>query len=153
MEGHLLESGLRRFHREGTAYGPQGVRPSRSPGIREAGCCRGQLSVSLAKDKSREVTLYHLEVLGPQRRGEGRAFLQWLKRIFKGGVYVEDAGIQVRNASSESLLFWVKMFREGHVQAVEGESLTLHRDMSQDEIDRVEEELRHAGVTPDQGAA
>ena len=110
-------------------------------------CCRGQLSVSLAKDKSREVTLYHLEVLGSPRRGEGRAFLQWLKKIFKGGVYVEDPGILVRNASAESLLFWVKMFREGNVHAIEGEVLSLHCGMTPDEVDRIEDELRKASIS------
>jgi len=88
---------------------------------------RGELSVSLLEKQTREVTLYHLEVLGPKRQGQGRAALEHLRKIFGGGLYVEDPGIiRVKNADQDSMAFWVKMFNEGLIDALDAEGCSLH---------------------------
>ena len=100
---------------------------------------RGQISLSLAEQGVKQLTLYHLEVLGPKRKGTGREAIQWLKKIFKGDVHVEDPGvIFVRNANQESLLFWCTMFREGLIQSLESEHCSLHPGMSEAEVDKTE---------------
>jgi hypothetical protein len=87
---------------------------------------RGELSVSLSEKQTREVTLYHLEVLGPKRQGQGRAALEHLRKIFGGGLYVEDPGIiRVKNADQDSMPFWVKMFNEGLIDALDAEGCSL----------------------------
>lgn len=107
---------------------------------------RGQISISLTPEGRKQITLYHLEVEGMRRRGQGRAALQWLKHIFKGDLYVEDPGvIRVKNANAETLLFWVKMYREGLIEALESEMCMLHPNMSEADLLRVEMALRSRG--------
>ncbi|MCE5244798.1 MAG: hypothetical protein ABFD98_07400 [Syntrophobacteraceae bacterium] len=113
---------------------------------------RGQLSISLTRDKRKEVTLYHLETLGPQRQGKGRASLLMLKELFKGGIFVEDPGILMRSTAARSLLFWLQMFREGNVRAVEGDDLSLHCGMSAVELEAIEKRLRNGTAVPGRGA-
>jgi hypothetical protein len=119
-------------------FGPMEILEFEKPGS-----CHGQLSISLSREGNKEITLYHLEILGEKRQGCGREILRWLKKIFKGELYVEDPGaIRVRNATEESLLFWIKMFREGMIDAMEGENCLLYRDMSATEIEMVEQRVR-----------
>lgn len=107
---------------------------------------RGQISISLSPDGRKQITLYHLEVEGARRRGQGRAALRWLKQIFKGDLYVEDPGvIRVKNANAETLLFWVKMYREGLIEALESDMCMLQPEMSEAEVLRVETALRSRG--------
>lgn len=104
---------------------------------------KGQISISLSPEGKKQITLYHLEVEGVRRGGQGRATLLWLKQIFKGDLYVEDPGvIRVKNANQETLLFWVKMFREGLIEALESEMCALQPEMSEEEICRLEAALR-----------
>ncbi len=105
----------------------------------------GQISLSLSKENKKEITIYHLEVMGSRRGGKGRDALLWLKKIFKGDLYVEDPGvIRVKNANQESLRFWVKMFREGHIEALDSEICTLGSQTSEVDISRIEEGLGKA---------
>ena len=115
-------------------FGPMEILEFEKPG-----CCRGQISLSSTKDGKKEITLYHLEVLGDKRQGLGREGLKWLRKIFKGELYVEDPGvIRVLNANAESLRFWMKMFREGIIDALDSEMCRLYAEMSEYEIDALE---------------
>lgn len=113
-------------------FGPMEILAFEKPGH-----FRGQLSLRLAPDGTKEITVYHLEVLGALRRGEGRKALQCLKRIFRGEVYVEDPGgiIRVTNADSASLPFWIKMYQEGIIDALEGEHCRLRPHMTPEEVE------------------
>jgi hypothetical protein len=102
-------------------FGPMEILEFEKPG-----CFRGQMSLSLSKEDVKEITLYYLEVLSGEREGQGRAALQWLKKTFKGPLFVEDPGaIQIKNSARETQLFWLKMYREGLVDAINGESNSL----------------------------
>ena len=106
-------------------------------------CFRGQMSVCLSPEGVKEITVYHIEVLGEKRRGQGREALRWLKKIFKGELFVEDPGfIRVKNANSESILFWVRMFREGLIGSLESEMCSLYPDMDETELARIEKQLK-----------
>jgi len=118
-------------------FGPMEVLAFEKPGILE-----GELSLCLAEDGAKEITLFHLEVKGEQREGRGREALRWIKDIFKGEVFVEDPGsIRVESPTEESLPFWIKMYREGLVDALEGETYYLRRGMSEAEMARIEAEI------------
>lgn len=105
---------------------------------------RGQISLALSPEGKKEITLYHLEVFGPKRRGQGRRALEWLKEIFKGELYVEDPGriIRVKNISEGNFLFWIKMFREGLIDALDHEICCLRPGMGPDEIDEIERKVK-----------
>ena len=109
---------------------------------------QGKISVWLDEEGVRHITLYHLEVLGPRRRGEGRRALQHLHNIFGGSVHVEDpgevipadekaGGIHVRQPNQESALFWIKMFIESLVQTVEGDIMNLDDNTSPEDLDKL----------------
>jgi hypothetical protein len=111
---------------------------------------RGKISVWLDEKGIRHITLYHLEVLGQRRVGEGRRALQHLHNLFGGSVHVEDpgeeiisdekaGGIHVRQPNQESAVFWIKMFTENLVQTVEGDLMNLDENTSPRNLD----ELRH----------
>jgi hypothetical protein len=107
------------------------------------GSFKGQISLYLTKDGTKEITLYHLEVEGQKREGQGRAALQWLRKIFKGELYVQDPGIiRVKNANRESLVFWVQMFREGLIDAMESEYCQLGPELTDKEIEGIEEQAK-----------
>jgi hypothetical protein len=104
----------------------KGFGPMEILAFEKPGCFRGELSVSLSEKKIREITVYHLEVLGPRRQGQGRAALEHLRKIFGGELYVEDPGvIRVRNADQDSLPFWVKMYHERLIDALDAEGYSL----------------------------
>ncbi len=85
----------------------------------KTGCFRGDLSLSLTSDGVKEVTLHHLEVLGPRRQGQGRGALVFLRRIFRGPIHVEDPEIfDVDGMHSRSQAFWSRMLRDGVVDSV-----------------------------------
>jgi hypothetical protein len=136
------------------AYGDQPVKelltilkgfgPMEILAFEKPGCFRGELSLSLNKQGTKEITLYHLDVLGPKRRGVGRKALQQLRKIFGGELYVEDPGIiRVKNANQESLLFWAQMYREGLIDALESDQYSLHPQLSDAEF---AETLRQIGA-------
>jgi hypothetical protein len=118
-------------------YGPMEILAFEKPG-----CFRGELSLSLSKQGTKEITLYHLDVLGPKRRGEGRKALQSLRKIFGGELYVEDPGvIRVKNANRESLLFWAQMYREGLIDALDSDICTLHPQLTDAELDKTVQQI------------
>ncbi len=120
----------------------KGFGPMETLAFEKTGCCRGEVSISLSDEGTKQITLYHLEVLGPRRKGTGRAALRWLRSIFKGDLFVEDPGfILVKGANRESLLFWVRMFREGLIDALDAEAIELHQPMSDQELLRLESEI------------
>ena len=101
---------------------------------------RGKISVWLDEKGIKQITLYHLEVLGQRRVGEGRRALQHLHNIL-GAVHVEDPGeetisdkragsIHVQQPNQESAMFWIKMFTENLVQTVEGDLMNLDENTS-----------------------
>ena len=109
---------------------------------------KGELSVWLDERGLRQVSLFHLEVIGEKRRGVGREFLKCLRKIFGGDVYVQDpgqasvpdemaGGIHVQNPNRESALFWIKMFEEKLVQSVEGDLMDLGEETTPEELERV----------------
>jgi hypothetical protein len=120
----------------------KGFGPMETLAFEKPGCCAGQLSISLSGEGKKQITLYHLEVFECKRKGHGREALQWLKGIFKGQLFVEDPGlIVVKGADRQSLLFWVKMFREGLIDALDAEDIELYPHMSDEELLRVEAEI------------
>lgn len=124
----------------------KGFGPMETLEFEKPGSFRGQLSLSLAEDGTKEITLYHLEVIGAKRKGKGREALACLKKLFKGDLYVEDPGIiRVKNANLESLSFWIKMFQEGYIDSLDSEECSLSPKMSRAEIDKIKAEI---GSTP-----
>ncbi len=124
-------------------YGPMEIIRFEKPGE----FC-GELSLSLNADGTKEITVYHLEVLGRRRQGGGRRALQELKKIFRGEVYVEDPGvIKVRNADSESLPFWIRMYEEGLIDALDSVSLKLHPHMSAEELAQARSKMMEQTAT------
>lgn len=127
-------------------YGPMEVIQFEKPG-----CFRGYLSLCLNPDGTKEITLHHFEVLGERRRGRGRAALLHLKKIFKGNLYIEyPGGHLITGRVDESLLFWVRMFKEGIVAVVDSEPYYLEEGMDGAEVDRIAEEIRRCcqGMEP-----
>jgi hypothetical protein len=120
-------------------FGPMEILEFEKPG-----CFRGQISLVLSPEGKKEITVYHLEVFGPKRRGGGRAALKWLKETFKGNLYVQDPGkfIRVKNANEGSLVFWVQMFREGYIDALESDWCRLDPEMDEEQIDEVDKRVK-----------
>ena len=113
---------------------------------------KGELSVWLDEGGSRQVSLFHLEVVGEKRRGLGREFLKCLRKIFGGDVYVQDpgqpsvpdemaGGIHVQNPNRDSALFWIRMFEEKLVQSVEGDLMDLGDNTTPEELERVKKKF------------
>lgn len=123
-------------------FGPMEVLEFEKPG-----CFRGSLSLSLTSAGVKEITVYHLETIGVRRKGQGRAALGFLRAIFKGEIYVEDPGeemIRVQDADGESLIFWIKMFREGYIDALESPVCSLHKRLKESDLDRIMEKVENA---------
>ena len=117
-------------------FGPMEILEFEKPG-----CFKGQISLTLSPEGDKEITLYHLEVLSPRGRGQGRSALEWLKATFKGDLYVEDPGkIKVKNANEKTIPFWIKMFREGLIDALDSDLCRLHSQMSYEEVEMAEQE-------------
>jgi hypothetical protein len=115
---------------------------------------RGELSVWLDEEGLKHVSLFHLEVLGKKRSGLGREFLQCLRKIFGGDVYVQDpgqvivpkemaGGIHVQGANRESAMFWIRMFEEEIVQSVEGDILDLDENTTPEELGILKQKIAH----------
>lgn len=125
----------------------KGFGPMEILAFEKPGCFRGQLSLSMSEKGTKELTVYHLEVLGAKRQGQGRSALKLLKKIFGGELYVEDPGIiRVKNANRDSLLFWLQMYREGLIDAVESEDVSLPPQSSEADVSRAIEEISTLGA-------
>lgn len=130
-------------------HGPMEVLRFRKPGA-----FWGDLSVSLTPSGTKEITIYHLEVEGPKRHGKGRQALLCLKTIFRGEVFVEDPGrvIRVTNADMASLPFWIKMYLEGIIDALESENVRLTHETPREEAERLYREMTEGRAVLDGGA-
>ncbi len=122
-------------------FGPMEILEFEKPGR-----FHGQMSLSLSSNGRKQITLYYLEAHGEKRRGKGREALEWLRGIFKGELYVEDPGvIHVKNPAAESLLFWIAVYREGLIEAMESESFSLQVGMSREELQEIERKVLERG--------
>ncbi|MFP3869639.1 MAG: hypothetical protein ACLFVT_01995 [Syntrophobacteria bacterium] len=126
-------------------YGPMELLQFEKPGQ-----YKGNLSLWLDEQGVKHITLFHLEVLGEKRKGAGRQALKHLQKIFGGDVYVQDpgestpaeeeqaGGIHVQEPNRESAMFWIKMFREGLVQSVEGDLMSLDENTTAGELETLQ---------------
>jgi hypothetical protein len=105
-------------------------------------CFKGEMSLCLTDDGSKEITLYHLEVIGPLRQGQGRAALRWLRQIFKGTLFLEFPDLPDPEIGFHpTMKFWFQMYREGLVDALDCENFYLSAQSSRSEIDKVEQHI------------
>jgi len=129
-------------------YGPMEVLHFEKPGE-----FQGRLSLWLDERGIKQLTLFHLEVLGEKRKGTGRRALQHLRKIFGGDVFVQDpgesasvseeltGGIHVRQPNRESAMFWVRMFEEGVIQSVEGDLMNLDESTTPEDLEKIRSEF------------
>ncbi len=97
----------------------KGFGPMEVVRFEKPGSFRGELSLSLSPEGTKEITLYHLEVLEPRRRGYGRDALAFLRSIFRGVIHVEDAEIADHHGvGKKSQRFWIKMLDEGLIDSL-----------------------------------
>jgi hypothetical protein len=153
--GTEKERGLKELLTILKGYGPMEVLQFEKPGQ-----YRGKLSLWLDEEGLKQITLFHLEVLGEKKRGMGRQALQHLQKIFSGDVYVQDpgetappgeetiSGIHVQEPNRESAMFWIKMFEEDLVQSVEGDLMTLDENTTPEELKAIKQQFSPAERHP-----
>ena len=103
---------------------------------------KGELSLCLTDDGSKEITLYHLEVSDKERVGTGREALKWLREIFKGAIYLEfpdspDPAIGFH----PTMPFWFQMYREGLIDALDCENFYLGPQATSEQVGQVREHI------------
>ncbi len=109
------------------------------------GSFRGEMSLCLTDDGSKEITLYHLEVIGPLRQGQGRAALRWIRQIFKGSLFLEFPDLPDPEIGFHPTMpFWFQMYREGLVDALDCENFYLDPQSSRCEIETVGQQIETA---------
>ena len=119
-------------------YGPMEILEFEKP---EA--FHGQLSLCMFQQETKEVTIHDLKVHGEKRKGKGRATLQWLKTTFKGDIYVDYPEFTAeQEAAQGSLPFWVKMYREGLINGLDGGMFCLYPEMGEAELGKIEDKIR-----------
>lgn len=119
-------------------FGPMEILEFERPGT-----CRGQISLCVFEEGTKEITIHELEVRGERRKGRGRETLRWLKKVFKGHIYVEYPELPMEEeAAMGSLPFWIKMYREGLIDGLECGMFCLYPEMGTAELTSIEEELR-----------
>lgn len=103
------------------------------------------MNLGFSSDGVKEVTLLELVVHGEKRKGKGREALLWLKKIFSALLYAQDFGFgRILDGLEGSFPFWMQMFREGILEGLEGEICQIHRGMTPQEIDEMEERVRRS---------
>ena len=113
---------------------------------------RGQISLCLSEDGTREVTIHYLEILGRKRNGQGRTTVRWLRAVFKGDIYVDCPGFSAKDeALFVSLPFWVKMYRERSIDGLEGGMFCLYPEMDESQICKIEKDI-HSLLSSDRAA-
>ena len=118
-------------------YGPMEILEFEKPAA-----CRGLLSLCVSTDGTREITIHELEMQGEKRKGQGRATLRELRNIFKGEIYVEYPDLSAeQEALKGSLLFWVKMYREGLIDGLECGLFCLYPEMGEAELSKIEDQI------------
>jgi hypothetical protein len=112
--------------------------------------CQGQISLCISEAGSKEITIHNLAIRGDRRKGHGRKTLQWLKRVFKGEIYVDYPEFSsAEEASQGSLPFWIKMYREGLIDSLECDTFCLYPAMGEAELLKFENDTRnilHSGT-------
>ncbi len=120
-------------------FGPMEILEFYNPGT-----CRGQISLCVSEAGAKEITIHDLVIHGDRRKGHGRKTLQWLKHVFKGEVHVDYPEFSAaEEASQGSLPFWVKMYREGLIDGLEGGMYCLYPEMGEAELIKFESDLRN----------
>ena len=118
-------------------YGPMEVLRFEVPGR-----FRGEMSLCLTDDGSKEITLYHLEVCGEQRHGLGREALRWLREIFKGAIFLEfPDSPDPEIGFHPTMPFWLHMYREGLIDALDCENFYLGTQATSEQIEQVREHI------------
>jgi hypothetical protein len=118
-------------------YGPMEVLRFEVPGR-----FKGEMSLCLTDDGSKEITLYHLEVLGERRHGLGREALRWLRAIFKGAIFLEFPDLPDPEIGFHPTIpFWFHMYREGLIDALDCENFYLGTQATSEQIEQVLEHI------------
>jgi hypothetical protein len=120
-------------------FGPMEILEFEKPGT-----CRGQISLCVFEEGTKEITIHDLEVRGEKRKGQGRETLRWLKNVFKGNIYVEYPELAIEEEASQGTLpFWIKMYRERLIDGLECGMFCLYPEMGAAELSRIEDEIRN----------
>jgi hypothetical protein len=122
-------------------YGPMEILEFEKPGR-----FRGLLSISLSEKGGKIVSLYEFQTLSEESCETVRESLDELRRALGGKLqYVEDPAISsVNHTETDNLAFWGQMFREGRIDGVESETLSLKPGTSASEVERRVEEVRRS---------
>ena len=106
---------------------------------------KGELSLCLTDDGTKETTLYHLEVCGEKRAGMGREALRWLRETFKGPIYLEfPDSPDPRIGFHPTMPFWFRMYREGLIDALDCENFYLEPRASTEQVDEFRNQIASA---------
>jgi hypothetical protein len=118
-------------------YGPMEILRFAVPGR-----FMGEMSLCLTDDGIKEITLYHLEVACEKRHGMGRGALRWLKGIFKGLIFLEFPDPPgPETGFHPSLPFWLKMYREGLIDAIDCENFYLEPHAATEQVEEVQQRI------------
>jgi hypothetical protein len=112
---------------------------------------KGELNVWVDENGVRNITIYHLEVVGEKRRGKGRQALKDLRGLFGGDVYAEHPGTpafqkahrntnELNQPDSNLPAFWIKMFEENLVHEVEDHDIFLDQNTPQEQLEALKRE-------------
>lgn len=103
---------------------------------------KGELSLCITDDGSKEITLYHLEVCGNKRVGLGRGALRWLRETFKGAIFLEFPDLpDPAIGFHPTMPFWFEMYREGMIDALDCENMYLAPQATSEQIEQVQEHI------------
>ena len=104
---------------------------------------KGQLSLCLAPDGRKEITLYQLEVCGKKREGRGREALRWIRQTFKGEIFLEFPDLpDPRIGFHPTIPFWFQMYREGLVDTLDCENFYLTPQATSEQINEFQEHIK-----------
>ncbi|MGC9196006.1 MAG: hypothetical protein ACP5IL_11195 [Syntrophobacteraceae bacterium] len=107
-----------------------------------SGRFKGQLSLCLTEDGSKEITLYHLEVSCKKRAGCGRQALRWIRETFRGTIFLEFPNSpDPETGFHPTMPFWFQMYREGLVDALDCENFYLTPQATKEQIHEVQEHI------------
>jgi hypothetical protein len=103
---------------------------------------KGELNLCLCDDGRKEITLYHLEVCGKKGCGLGREALRWLRHIFRGPVFIEfgdppDSSTGLHSSTP----FWLKMYREGLIDALDCENFCLQPHAPIEQLEQIQQHI------------
>ena len=106
---------------------------------------KGEMSLCLTDEGSKEVTLYHLEVCGERRQGMGREALRWLREIFRGSIFLEfPDSPDPETGFHPSIQFWFKMYCEGLIDGIDCETCYLEPGATKDQVEEIQNRIGYA---------